>query len=224
MVEQRPFKALVLGSSPSQPTPLFPLRVVFIGEMGSSRRVSSNAAKRRNAHKSAVNAQRFSRYQDCPRANRLRCGKTFSVMSPFARRAVLRGPPWLERLRHRPGRWRLYRLRQALYRLDTPRPTLVACPGEDGASGVPMLRAISRSRMPEAKAVLAAPTFQRIFGNACAIEHKELRERFKPQASRRSHEYLGPFPPRVDRSGNAGNRFRVGKSFSNFSNFASRFP
>ena len=26
-----------------------------------------------------------------------------------------------------------------------------------------------------------------------------------------------PFPPRVDRSGNAGNRFRVGKSFSNFS-------
>jgi hypothetical protein len=55
MVEQRPFKALVLGSSPSQPRPLFShLAIVFLWEIGSDARVRSNATKRKNAHKSAV--------------------------------------------------------------------------------------------------------------------------------------------------------------------------
>ena len=85
MVEQRPFKALVLGSSPSQPTPpFFPLRVVFIGEMGSSRRVSSNAAKRRNAHNSAVYCSTFlALSRIAPGSIDSRCRKTFSVMPPF---------------------------------------------------------------------------------------------------------------------------------------------
>ena len=109
-------------------------------------------------------------------------------MSPFARRAVLRGPPWLERLRHRPGRWRLYRLRQALYRLDTPRPTLAACPGEDGASGGAHVAGdLAQSDAGSEGGFELLPRFSGSLATRVRLNVKSSASDCKPQASRRSH-------------------------------------
>ena len=55
MVEQRPFKALVLGSSPSQPTSIFfLLRSVFIGENEHPVLVRRAVSKRKETQEPAL--------------------------------------------------------------------------------------------------------------------------------------------------------------------------
>ena len=87
------------------------------------------------------------------------------------------------------------------------------------------MRAISRSRMPEAKAVLSCShVIQRISGNACAIEHKELRERLQTSSIATQSWYPDHFRlawtaaemPEIDSEWE--------KVFQISPNFASRFP
>jgi len=124
--------------------------------MGSSRRVSSNAAKRRNAHNSAVYCSTFlALSRIAPGSIDSRCRKTFSVMPPFLDVpfcAGLDGQSGCVTGRDdgvSTGFAKLFTAsirrvqRSRLARARTVPP------------GVPMLRAISRSRMPEAKAVLS---------------------------------------------------------------------